>query len=659
MIKNLELKYRFLIPIGLITGLTFCVTIGFVAIKSLNSAKAEAYDKAKEISYHHGFEMKIPLEEALTTAETISQNFAGIRETQEAPSRVMLNQMLKKQIKENSDYLGIWCGWEANALDGKDETFRNSEGHDQTGRFVPYWYNSRGRVVLEPLKDYEKQGYGDYYLNPVRTGSTHILEPYEYSVDGKVELITTVSAPIKVSGRTVGAVGVDMTLKELSDLVKHIKPYETGYAFIVSNDGRFVAHPGRELEGKLASEFGISSEVLNAIKQGQEVAERKISSISGKESYFYYVPIQIGDTGTPWSFCISIPMEKVNANSMMIARTSVLIGLLGVGVLIAFVYFLTRSVSNPIARIVEGLDGGSKEVENAASQVSQSSQQVAEGASEQASGVEETSASLQEFVTMTNQNADNASQANKLMDEAGAIVAEARELMAELTRRMGEISHSSNDTQRIIKTIDEIAFQTNILALNAAVEAARAGEAGAGFAVVADEVRSLAMRAAEASGNTAELIESSVEKIQRGNEIVEHTGKSFLKISDSAERVKEFIEQIAQASAEQRNGLNQINSAVSQMDQVTQQNASNAEESASAAEEMSSQSKMMREFVSELRKIVFGSRAVQNKMVVEPRQTGAMRQQERGLGEEGSPRFFPKSGWEKPSLRKDEVMISN
>ena len=172
---------------------------------------------------------------------------------------------------------------------------------------------------------------------------------------------------------------------------------------------------------------------------------------------------------------------------------------------------------------------------------------------------------------------------------------------------MKEISSASQETAKIIKTIDEIAFQTNLLALNAAVEAARAGVAGAGFAVVADEVRNLAMRAAEAARNTADLIEGTVAKVKNGSEIVSKTNEAFAKVATGAKKVGELVGEISAASNEQAQGIEQINKAVSELDKVVQKNAANAEESASASEEMNAQAEHMKGFVNDLKVLITGN----------------------------------------------------
>ena len=289
--------------------------------------------------------------------------------------------------------------------------------------------------------------------------------------------------------------------------------------------------------------------------------------------------------------------------------------------------FITRSITRPINWIIDGLSAGSDQVASASNQVSSSSQGLAEGASEQAAALEETSSSMEEMNSMTKANAENASQADGLMTEAGSIIREASNSMKEMAQSMDQIAQSGAEIGKIVKSIDEIAFQTNLLALNAAVEAARAGEAGAGFAVVADEVRSLAMRAAEAAKNTQTLVEGTVKRIQQGNVLVDKTQTSFKQVTESAGKVGSLVGEIAAASQEQAQGIDQVNKAMVQMDQVTQGVAANAEESASASEELNAQAVQMREMVMELTAIVGGghgngrSRKSNHKKITRPNMT--------------------------------------
>jgi methyl-accepting chemotaxis protein len=195
------------------------------------------------------------------------------------------------------------------------------------------------------------------------------------------------------------------------------------------------------------------------------------------------------------------------------------------------------------------------------------------------------------------------------MSQTSKVVDQANTSMGELTGSMEDISNASKETQKIIKTIDEIAFQTNLLALNAAVEAARAGEAGAGFAVVAEEVRNLAMRSADAAKNTANLIEDTVKRIKDGSEVVERSNETFSQVAEGVKKVGELVGEIAAASNEQAQGIEQVNTAVAEMDKVVQQNSASAEESASASEELNAQAEQMKGFVDELVTLVGRSKS--------------------------------------------------
>jgi len=258
---------------------------------------------------------------------------------------------------------------------------------------------------------------------------------------------------------------------------------------------------------------------------------------------------------------------------------------------------LVQNLDNSISQVSEAVG----QVTSASGQISQGAQSLAEGANEQASSLEEVSSSLEEMSSMTKQNASNSNQAKHLASEARTAANDGDASMKKMAEAIREIKTSSDNTAKIIKTIDDIAFQTNLLALNAAVEAARAGEAGKGFAVVAEEVRNLAMRSAEAAKNTADMIEESVKNADSGVEITEEVAKSLGQIVDRISKVGDLIAEIASASGEQAQGIEQVNTAVAQMNQVTQSNAANSEESASASEELSSQAAELASMVSEFK----------------------------------------------------------
>jgi len=275
-------------------------------------------------------------------------------------------------------------------------------------------------------------------------------------------------------------------------------------------------------------------------------------------------------------------------------------------VLVAYFNFLyiAEKISKPLNRICYSIGEESNQVTLAARKVSQASKTMADGAASSASGIEETSASLEEITSMTAMNAENTQNGQKMMNESMAIVNAADKHLAQMAIAVAEIARSGEETRKIIKTIDEIAFQTNLLALNAAVEAARSGEAGAGFAVVAAEVRNLAMRAAEAAKNTSSLIEKIIVSVKSGYEITMTAQKVFEKNVGLTNQVSHVIDDIAQASKEQSEGIGQINTAVAEMDRVIQQNARHAEELAAASADTDDRAEKMRSYVQNMVKLL-------------------------------------------------------
>jgi methyl-accepting chemotaxis protein len=271
-------------------------------------------------------------------------------------------------------------------------------------------------------------------------------------------------------------------------------------------------------------------------------------------------------------------------------------------------YILTRSITRPFKEIFQGLKSFSLlELHDVQSQfghitdslnqsgqlVNEASQEIADGANVQAASLQQTAASMEEISSMTRLNNSHANEANRLMKEADLLVNRTNQAMEELTLSMRAISDASDETVKIIKSIDEIAFQTNLLSLNASIEAARAGEQGAGFAIVAGEVRSLALRSAEAAHSTASLIEGNVSKIRAGSELVGKADEAFSEVANIASKVAKLVSEIAAASDEQTQGIEQINKALTEMEDVTQQNASSTQNLSEQAARLNDQVSIM------------------------------------------------------------------
>ena len=774
-----SIKTRIAILSGICLMLMGGTIIVISASKLSGQATLAAEDQVDWVSKEYAGVVKNEIEEALDASRILAQALSALKESDQeiSLSRDDVNAMLISILEKNQYILGIYTCWEPNAFDGLDSLFAATKGHDQTGRYVPYFNRGAdGAFALEPLADYETS---DYYVLPRKTGKECIINPYNYTVQGKEVLMTSLVVPIAANGRFYGIAGIDIALDRLQEIADGIEIYDgEGKLEILSNDCLTAASTDSpELVGKQLGDYYKASNF-------QEIKEKVLrgEAYSWDDGEFLRAlePVVFGSTTTPWSVVTKVPHALITAAARKAVLEQILIGVSLLLAALGFMWYVAKKITEPIVCITEAarrfsvgnvaLEGADKlmidrvvmrqdelgdigrtfeqlrenqsykaeiarkiaegeigievkiaskddivaksmaqmvenlqsvvkelqgltraalagqldtradsshhqgeygrligginglleaivapikegaqvleaaagkdltrrvegsyqgqlaelkdninatiealdqalsqvseaveQVSSASNQISSGSQSLAQGANAQASSLEEVSSSLEEMSSMTRQNADNATQAKSLALSARDSAKKGNQAMGRMAEAIGKIKASSDQTAKIVKTIDEIAFQTNLLALNAAVEAARAGEAGKGFAVVAEEVRNLAQRSAEAAKNTANLIEESVKNAEGGVAINEEVARSLGEIVEGTNRVSDLVAEIAAAVQEQAQGIEQVNTAVSQMDQMTQQNASNSEESASAAEELNSQAEELRRMIEEFR----------------------------------------------------------
>jgi methyl-accepting chemotaxis protein len=607
MFEKMNLKARMLVTIVFVVLLAFLATDIYILLYINNTIKGEAIDKARESASRYSTMIETDLNKALITARTLARSFEGMKRAQTV-DRYTMDMMLKRLLEDNPVFLGIWTGWEPNALDGNDTAFANKTGYDNTGRYIPYWNRGNGTISLKPLKNYGTPGKGDYYLVPKITGAETVIDPHVETIAGNDILLSSFAVPIKYNRKFVGVVGVDLNLDILQNTIKKIRPFETGYASLIANNGLYIANLDSNMLGKEI----IDPETIKGFEKAiasdsSSVIFDNSDRVSKTQVYRILVPIHIGSSKTSWGFEMVIPVNKVLEKVNQLSSVTTIFGIVTLIILILVILMMINSIVNPLKGIIGSLEQGASQVSAAAEQLSGLGIELSSGNAEQAAAIEDTSSTLQESTAMLQQNTANTKHAAQLSELAKEAANQGSQEMQEMMNSINEIKKSSDQIVKIIKVIDDIAFQTNILALNAAIEAARAGEAGMGFGVVAEEVRNLAQRSAQAAKDTNEMIEANIELSGKGVSIAGKVQEVFDGIVVQVKKVSELMDEISAASQEQFQGVEQVNNAIGQMESIILQNTSNAEESAAAAQELSTQSENMEKIVHELSRLVKGT----------------------------------------------------
>lgn len=355
---KISIKTRILLY-TLLTATTIYIIV--IIFNSINY-KEKALENAKELADIQAREnanlLKNQLDKYMIAARTVTQTFTAKESIPPLQRRTIYMDMLKKLLEENPDYLAIWTIWEPNTLDELDSLFINAPGCTWIGSFSTTYYRGHGKIELESSEGFSVLFAGDYYTIPKARLKETLMEPYyySYSKDGNDSILqTNIIIPIIIDNSFKGVVGIDVELEKFQELTDKLKPYETGHAFILSADAAFVAHPNRELVGKSLSE--VNSQLVNRydivknIQSGKQFSYIDKNLKNNEESYITFAPLTIGQSETYWTFGVAVPIETILLQSRRSIRTSVISGLIGIGILYVIIWFITQSIINPLKKI--------------------------------------------------------------------------------------------------------------------------------------------------------------------------------------------------------------------------------------------------------------------------------------------------------------------
>jgi methyl-accepting chemotaxis protein len=624
--KNLGIRAKLFVTTLFINAAVIVVILVMVNNKVHTLISDNTEKIASVIGQEWAKEAKSFLEAPLLETRSTAKLFEGElnADTKDKLSREQVNAMLRNYIVQSPEYLGICVCFEPNAFDGLDSQYANTTGHDTSGRFIPYWTRGDGSGLLEPLVSYDVEGEGDYYFLPKNEGHEVILEPYEYTIDNKTVSLTSLVVPIKVDDKFVGIVGTDISLDAIVEKFSQISLYNSGYLALFTQNGTLLASKDSADINKNVSEITDNKIIVDGVKNKKNFTTDYVSPKTNAEFLVVGVPFEIGQTQNTWMITAFIPKVEVFADIRALTFWTIVSGIIAILTISLSLWLIAGAIARSIKLgmdfvkevangdltktidldqtdevgrmtaallnmikkliiVVQDIRSGSDMLATASVQISSSTQQLSQSSTEQASSVEEVSATMEEIASNITQNAHNA-------DETKKITMLAQKGITEVNAYSLKSIEASKIIADKIQIINDIAFQTNILALNAAIEAARAGDKGKGFAVVASEVRKLAERSKIAADEIVTLTNNSVS-------YAEGAGKLLSDTIPQLEMAFQLVQGIANATTEQTDGANQVNTSVEQLNEIAQRNAATAEEIASSAVELNSQAERLKELV--------------------------------------------------------------
>lgn len=643
-----SLKSRLLFwGVSSILGVTIGISIySSYVLKDVLLTRAET--KANEIATEIASDIELTLLRAKESTVTMSQSLSQIKGSNPVKmGRVEAEEILKKQLKSNNSFFGTYVLFEPNAFDGKDLEYVEKSHHDKSGRFIPYVTNKGEGFNIEPLVDYDKEGIGDYYLIPKKTKKTIITSPYEYPVDGKKVLMTSIVSPILAHDNFIGITGIDVSLDFFQKLVD-ARNSEDGTRIIIFDElGAIAAFSGNS-SAILKNAFKEKFDHYNNINP-KRLEEARFAEVDDLNMSVIH-PISL--EGKSWyvevvkdKHVIMAPVISALLKQFLIA---VSIALVFISLGIIMLNKIAHNVSSIAKKLEESTESNRKATEN----VKDTSFQVASATNEQASAIEETASTLDEINAMVSRSVENAKVSTDKSEESLGLARKGKETVEKMIGSIDEISKSNeeivsqikdsneeiksiinviNEISEKTKVINDIVFQTKLLSFNASVEAARAGENGKGFAVVAEEVGKLAELSGESAKDINQLLEKSnanvkniisktqdriehiaimsKQKINDGVTVANECGELLDEIVEGADKVKLMMVELLDASRQQSEGIKNISDAMGMLQTTTQNNNNSVNMMAANTERLFKETVELSSNTNELKKEVLGQKS--------------------------------------------------
>ena len=637
--SHFGLKAQILLSLSFLLGLILFAIIGMIFVTEKSNHYELISSEIENVLKLKSFETQSLIEKAVSSTKANASTLESLRNNKQT-DRAYANNVVKGSLLSNPSLIGTSTAWEPNAWDGKDSEFVDSDkAHDNTGRFIPWWYKNGNKVDVEKLVDYEKPGAGDWYLEPKKSLHQVLSEPYLYPLDGKNILMVTISQPILENGKFIGLTTGDLPIDTLSQGLK-LPMFENSNISIISSKGNVVAHVNGQMNGQNIKDL------KNLEMYKQFLNSDKFKSFNFDGHTFFSMPIVFTESKEKWFVIAEVQTSDIYEGMYTNLIKRIIISFIGLSFVLLTVYFLLNKlvlnplggdpqdvikfvkliengdltqknihhITNPnslmssvinmqdnLTKMIQNIKETSEQIYTASNEISQGNLDLSNRTEHAASNLEETAASMEDITTSIKENASNTAKANEMAVQISLSAEIGSKKVNDVALTIQDIKDSGQKIATFLQTIDSISFQTNILALNAAIEAARAGESGRGFAVVANEVRNLSQKTSESAKEIKQLLENNSTKVEHGTQLAQDAQNSIEEMVKTIKIIAEMINNISLAFNQQSTNLAQVNETVSHLDKGIQQNAALVEETSAASQTLKTQIEYLNDLVSQFK----------------------------------------------------------